>query len=203
MGEPRLTPHSSRLTPFLKVTGILLAAGSGSRFGGGKLAHPLADGTPIGVASLRNLRQALADVVVVVRAGDERTRQVFADEGIAVQECTDAHLGMSRTLACGLRASLDAQGWLFALGDMPFLKPETIRAVAGAIGEGIAMPQYAGRRGNPVGFARRYREELLALEGDEGARSLLARHPEDVRVVACDDPGILRDIDRPEDLKGN
>jgi molybdenum cofactor cytidylyltransferase len=198
---PRLTPPSSRLTPFLKVTGILLAAGSGSRFGGGKLAHPLADGTPIGVASLRHLRQALSDVIVVVRAGDEKTRRVFAGEGATMRECVDAHLGMARTLACGLRAAPDAPGWLFALGDMPFLKPATIRAVADAIGNGIAMPEYAGQRGNPVGFAARYREELLSLEGDEGARSLLRRHPEDVRVVACDDPGILRDIDRREDLE--
>lgn len=140
-------------------------------------------------------------MVVVVRAGDEKTRKVFAGEGVAVQECADAHLGMSRTLACGLRTALDAQGWLFALGDMPFLAPATIRAVADAIGDGIAIPEYGGRRGNPVGFAARYREELLGLEGDEGARSLLRRHPEDVRVVACDDPGILRDIDRREDLE--
>ncbi|HEX4984878.1 MAG TPA: nucleotidyltransferase family protein [Burkholderiales bacterium] len=186
----------------MEITGILLAAGSASRFGGGKLAHPLPDGTPIGLASLRNLRAALPDVLVVIREGDARLREMFEDEGARVQECADARLGISRSLACAVRAAPAGRGWLFALGDMPYLKPQTLRAVAGSIGDGIAIPEYAGQRGNPVGFASRYVDELLALRGDEGARSLLRRHPDDVTVVPCDDPGILRDIDRREDLDG-
>lgn len=152
------------------------------------------------MASLRNLREALASVVVVVRGGDAVLRKMFEDEGVPVHECGNAHLGMSRSLACGVNAAPDASAWLFALGDMPYLKPQTLRSVAQSIGNGIAVPAYAGQRGNPVGFANRYREELLGLGGDEGARALLGRHPRDVTVVACDDPGILRDIDRREDL---
>lgn len=136
----------------------------------------------------------------MVRGGDVNLKAAFEREGVAVIECADAALGMSRTLACGVLAAPDAEAWLFALGDMPYLSPRTIRGVAGSIGGGIAIPAYSGRRGNPVGFARRYREELLALKGDEGARSLLERHTADVTVVACDDPGVLRDIDRREDL---
>lgn len=188
----------------MAITGILLAAGSGSRFGGGKLLHPLADGIPLGVAALRNLKAALPDVLVVVRAGDDKLRELMQHEGIAVHVCDDAHLGMARSLVCGVRAAVDADGWVIALGDMPYLSPATISTVAGKIaqGAGIAVPEYRGERGHPVGFGRRHGEELLELHGDEGARTLLKRHAGDIEIVACGDPGILRDIDRREDIPG-
>ena len=184
------------------ITGILLAAGSGSRFGGGKLLHCLPDGTPIGIASLRNLRASLPEVLAVVRSGDDALRRLLEAEGIAVLICTDAHLGMARSLVCGIDASRNADGWVIALGDMPFLLPQTIKTIAGHIAQTgrIAIPAYRGERGHPVGFGRRYLDELLKLQGDEGARSVIARHPRDLEIVDCDDRGILRDVDTPADL---
>jgi molybdenum cofactor cytidylyltransferase len=186
----------------LSIAGILLAAGSGSRFGGGKLLHPLPDGTPIGLASLRSLKQALPRVLAVVRDGDSRLRDLLAAEGVPVIACADAHLGLSRSLVCGVRASMDASGWVFALGDMPFVAPGTTRAVATRLAAtgAIVVPRYQGRRGNPVGLGAAYREALLEVQADEGARSILRRHERDVTAVDCEDPGILRDIDRREDL---
>ncbi len=186
----------------MAITGILLAAGSGSRFGGGKLLHPLRDGTPIGVASLRSLTSALPEVLAVVRQGDEALRALLAAEGIAVVLCVDAHMGMSRSLACGVRASMDASGWVFALGDMPFVAPATTATIASKLeaAGGIVVPAIRGQRGNPVGFAARFREDLLDVRGDEGARSVVRRHPSAITVVDCDDPGILQDVDRLEDL---
>lgn len=188
----------------MRITGILLAAGSGSRFGGGKLLHPLADGTPIGVASLRKLMTALPEVIAVVRRGDEELRDLMQRENVTVQVCNDAHLGMARSLVCGIRAAAGADGWVIALGDMPYLSAATISAVADAIakGAGIAIPEYREQRGNPVGFSARHGKELLELQGDEGARALVKRHAMEVKVVACDDPGILRDVDRKEDIPG-
>ena len=73
-----------------------------------------------------------------------------------------------------LRAAPDADGWLIALADMPFVRPETIRAVLAALAKGaaIAAPSYRGERGHPVGFARAFYEELSTLKGDAGAREL-------------------------------
>ncbi len=185
----------------MPTVGILLAAGSGSRFGGGKLLHRLPDGTPIGVASLRNLRKALPDVVTVVRAGDDELSELLESEGIAVTPCEDAHLGMARSLACAIRASMNAGAWVIALGDMPFVAPATISAVARQVAHSgrIVVPAYRGERGHPVGFGSRYRGELLGLEGDEGARSVVKRHARDVEIIDCEDRGILRDIDTPDD----
>ena len=61
-------------------------------------------------------------------------------------------------------------------------------------------PALNGERGHPVGFGAAVRDELLALDGDTGARALLERHAEDVRVVDCSDPGVIYDIDRKSDL---
>lgn len=186
----------------MKIVGILLAAGSGSRFGGGKLVHPLPDGTPIGVASLRNLRHALGQTLAVVRNGDDALRRLLETEGIAVRICHDAQSGMARSLVCGIDASRDADGWVIALGDMPFVLPQTINAIVERIVQSgrIAIPAYRGQRGHPVAFGRRYLDELLNLQGDEGARSVIRRHPHDLDIIDCDDRGILRDIDTTADL---
>lgn len=185
------------------IRAILLAAGSGSRFGGDKLLATLADGTPIGLAAWRNLKSAIDSAVAVVRTGDLRLRDLLVADGAAVVECADAHLGMSRSLIAGLRATLDSDGWVIALGDMPYVKPATIRKVAAAIDQGaaIAQPVYQHTRGHPVGFAGHMRAELLGIQGDEGAREVLRRHAGECRLIQCDDdPGILRDIDTPADV---
>jgi molybdenum cofactor cytidylyltransferase len=183
--------------------GILLAAGSGSRFGGDKLLATLPDGAAIGVSAYRRLRGALPEVHVVVRSEDRALQELFAREGATVIECADAALGMARSLIAGIDSAPQAAGWLIALADMPFVQVATIAAVARALSEGalIALPIYRGRRGHPVGFSRRLRAQLLQLSGDEGARAIVQRHATQVQEVECDDPGIVRDIDTRADLQ--
>lgn len=187
----------------MRIVGIVLAAGSGSRFGGAKLLAALPDGNPIGLVSFRNLRSAIDDVRVVIRTGDVALRSLFEGDSATVVECADADLGMSRSLVAGVRSAIAAGGWVIGLADMPFVAPATICAVAGALRAGalIAIPSYRGMRGHPVGFSSRLKDELLAVSGDEGARAVVRRNDRDVRVIECDDPGILRDIDTREDLQ--
>jgi len=188
----------------MNIAGILLAAGSGSRFGGGKLLHPLPDGVAIGVASARNLLRALPRVVAVVRPDDAGLGDLLRAEGAEVVVCADAHLGMGASLACGVRAAADADGWVIALADMPYIAPGTIAAVAQRVerGAAIAAPVYRGERGHPVAFGARLRSALLESSGDEGARALLVRHRREIERVECDDAGVLRDIDTRADLDG-
>jgi molybdenum cofactor cytidylyltransferase len=183
--------------------GILLAAGRGRRFGSHKLLHPLPDGTPLGLASARAMRTALDRVVAVVRPRDEALAAVLREVGCEILPCARADEGMGTSLACGVAATPEAAGWLIALADMPFIRAETIAAVAAALraGASIAAPVLAdGRRGHPVGFAAEWLDELRALDGDAGARRLLQEHGARVRWLRTDDPGCTVDIDLPGDV---
>jgi molybdenum cofactor cytidylyltransferase len=187
----------------LRICGILLAAGAGSRFGGGKLLHALADGTPLGVAAARNLLAALPEVVAVVRPGDDQLAAMLKDAGCAVSVCAEAVDGMGYSLAHAVAACRDADGWVIALADMPAIRPATIAAVAARLegGAALAAPVYEGRRGHPVGIGSAFREALLHLAGDTGARDILAAHKSEIELVDCGDAGVLLDIDRREDLQ--
>jgi molybdenum cofactor cytidylyltransferase len=182
--------------------GLLLAAGSSSRFGAPKLLYPLEDGLPLAVQAARVLVRALPRAIAVVRPDDEPLAQRLAAEGLRIVLNPRPEEGMGTSLACGVRATADAAGWVIALADMPYIRTETIVEVARGIASptAIVVPVHDGRRGHPVGFGRAYYEELSALTGDAGGRQILARHRERVVLVPVDDPGILRDIDRVSDL---
>jgi molybdenum cofactor cytidylyltransferase len=186
-----------------RIAGILLAAGAGSRFGGGKLTHAIGS-VAIGVRAARNLLAAGLPVTAVVRPGSDELTQLLQGEGVTVTVCANAADGMGVSLAHAIANTPAANGWVVALADMPHIKPESVRAVADAVRAGalIAAPQFQGERGHPVGFAARLRDELLACRGDEGARAVLQKHPADVRLIACGDPGVVYDIDCRADLGG-
>jgi molybdenum cofactor cytidylyltransferase len=109
---------------------------------------------------------------------------------------------MGASLATAVAASGGVAGWVVALADMPFIRPETIGKVAAALAGGAAIvaPVYRGERGHPVGMSSRFRAQLEALSGDEGARALLKQHLALVKFIEVDDPGVCRDIDTPDDL---
>ena len=186
----------------MKFIGLLLAAGSATRFGSDKLQHALPHGVAIAVQAARHLRAEIARVIAVVRPGADATARALTAEGCEVVVCEKATEGMGASLACAARAAGAADGYLVALGDMPFVRPSTIAAVREALAAGalLAAPYWRARRGHPVGFAGSLRAELEALTGDEGAKRVLAAHEARLVKVPVGDPGALRDIDRPSDL---
>lgn len=187
----------------MRIVGVLLAAGQGTRFGGDKLLATLADGTPVGVMSARNLAAALSEVIAVVRPEDSRLAQLLAGAGIAVESCPTAWRGMGSSLAHAVRARADADGWIVALADMPKVRPDTIRAVADAIeaGASLAAPVHRGERGHPVGFSAAYGPRLAALSGDAGAREILRADRDRMALLECADAGVIADIDTVLDLE--
>ncbi len=178
--------------------GILLAAGRSRRFGGDKLLHPLPDGTPMVLASANALRAVLPRVIAVVRADHPELAALLAAHRIETVVAAQADAGMGASLAAGVAATAQAPGWLIALGDMPFIQPHTVARVVNELQRGapLAAPSYQGRRGHPVGFSAKYREPLLELGGDEGARALLQQNADDLVLIECGDKGVLRDIDQ-------
>jgi molybdenum cofactor cytidylyltransferase len=144
------------------------------------------------------------NVVAVVRPDDGGVADALRALGCDVTVCPDADSGMAASLVHALRHSLPADGWLIALGDMPFVQASTLIALRDALtgGAGIAVPTCEGRRGNPVGFSASYLQDLLALKGDQGARAIIATGV--VTELAVQDPGIFSDIDtRPDLLKAS
>ena len=164
---------------------LVLASGRGERF--------IASG-----GSGSKLRAPLGGKPVL-----ERTMDAVRASGLAWHLEDAGHEGMGDSIAAAVRATQDAPGWLVLPGDLPLMRPETLRAVAKALGEhAIVLPHYRGQRGHPVGFAASCRDALLLLHGPQGA-ALVVRAQTAVQPVAqlhLDDPGIVTDIDTLHDL---
>lgn len=184
-----------------QITGILLAAGSSSRFGPDKLLHPLADGSTIAVVAARRLLAAIPHSIAIVRPGAEKLAVLLQEEGMATVVNPQPETGMAGSIVCGIQATRHACAWVIALADMPFIQSATIAQVVQHLRRGAlaSAPVYKGRRGHPVGFGAVLAEDLLALRGDNGAAPVLQRVSRPT-LFETPDAMVLRDIDRIQDL---
>jgi molybdenum cofactor cytidylyltransferase len=194
--------------PLPDIAAIVLAAGQGQRFGGNKL---LADvqGQALVVHSLLPWLQIFDRVTVVVRPGGlplieaVQSATVLDARRVDWAMVAEDATGMGDSLAAGVRLCQNAEGWLIGLADMPALSAASIAAVHQALIDGrpLAAPTFNGQRGHPVGFSRSYRDALMALQGDQGAKSLLQSDADRLCLIPVADRGVVLDIDIPEDLK--
>ena len=187
----------------MNVVAILLAAGSATRFGSDKLLHALPHEVPIAVQAARHLKVVFGpDMLAVVRPGADALSDRLREENVRVIVCDNAAEGMGASLACAARAAPHADAFVVALGDMPFIRPSTIAAVRDALAAGapLAAPYFRARRGHPVGISAKFRSELEALRGDAGAKNIVSANEANLVKVPVGDPGVLRDIDTPQDL---
>jgi len=186
--------------------GLLLAAGSGSRFGGDKLRYPLAPGLPMAAAAARTLRSVLPRVLVVVRPDQEGLCRALRDVGAEPVVYDEAERGMGASLAFGVSRLPDpGGGCLVSLADKPFIRRESVAAVRDTFAQRedvIVVPTYGGRHGHPVAFGRNHLSALARLDGDAGGRQLIRERGDAVERLPVDDAGVVRDVDRPEDLAG-
>jgi molybdenum cofactor cytidylyltransferase len=183
----------------MTLCGVLLAAGASRRFGGPKLLARLPGGEAVAERAARSLRDGVTRALAVVRPGDVELERMMSGLGLQVVACPRSQRGLGASLACGVAASADADGWIVALADMPGVAPATVSGLAAALADGAAVvaPCYNGRRGHPVGFGRVHRDALLALDGDRGGRDIVAAAGGSLRLLPVDDRGVLWDIDLP------
>ena len=186
------------------IDAIVLAAGLGSRMGRIKPLVPV-HGTPSLTLVLDRLAEAgLKNAIVVLGHGADEIRQAMDLSAVRTVVNENPQRGMASSLAVGLRAVSDrAAGALVLHADMPFVHAATLRAVAATAAGGarMAAPCLRGKRGFPVYFARTCFAGLIdSLHGEIGGREYIAAHKDDLVVVEVEDEGILRDIDRPEDI---
>jgi molybdenum cofactor cytidylyltransferase len=187
------------------IAAIVLAAGTSARMGKPKQTLALS-GKPMLERVLDVYRRAEVDVVFVVigaRAAQVRREVQFKKERVVLNPLY--RNGMSGSLRLGLRAAEEeADAVIVALGDQPFLSPDTINRIIEVYSRTkapVVVPVYHGVRGNPVLFDRSLFPEIKRIRGDRGAKSVVARHGDSVQEVAVEDRGVIVDIDTPSDYQ--
>lgn len=185
-----------------RAYGILLAAGAGRRFGGRKMVSDW-NGELLVNASVRNALATPIDGLVVVAGADrDEIRQalsIIEDPRLRLVFNSDWASGIASSLAAGIRALPDdADCALVFLGDMPGVPPSLGSRLVEAIAEGApaALVEVDGAPGHPVAASSVLFERMCALDGDRGARRLLAAEAGCV-TLATDDPGAVFDVDLP------
>ncbi|MEM8493611.1 MAG: nucleotidyltransferase family protein [Pseudomonadota bacterium] len=180
---------------------LVLAAGQSVRFGSDKRLALMTDGRQLIEATLTAVRESGLPAYVCVGEEDQHLGEQLRSSGQSVYRCKRSREGMGSTLAEGISMLPEWEGVLIALADMPWIQATTYQLVAERInGSAICAPSYQGQRGHPVGFGKNHWPALAALSGPTGAAGLIKSQGQWVELIATDDPGIVRDVDRPADL---
>lgn len=188
-----------------RVSGVILAAGRSSRLGRPKQLLDLA-GEPLLRHTVRNaLGSRLDEVVVVLGAKAAEIDGAVGYLGQRTVVNPSYELGQSTSMRLGLESISDgADAILFLLGDQPGVRPSLIDALIARFDDSrspIVQARYQGRPGNPVLIARSLAPELASVEGDEGARSIVARHRSDISFVDLPNVSVPLDVDTDEDYE--
>jgi molybdenum cofactor cytidylyltransferase len=202
--QPRTEPviESNR-----NVAVIVLAAGRSTRMGGpNKLLAELEGKKLVRIATEQALASKASDVIVVTGHQADLVEQALAGLDVKFVRNQEFAAGLASSVKAGIAAvAADADGAVICLGDMPLIDAGLIDRLiddfAADRGHLIVVPVAGGRRGNPVLWSRRFFQELMTLDGDVGARHLIARHSEAVAEVAVEGEAAFLDIDTPQALE--
>ncbi|MDG2176111.1 MAG: nucleotidyltransferase family protein [Gammaproteobacteria bacterium] len=180
---------------------IILAAGSSQRYGSDKRTATLSNGTALLSATLANVPDSFTRRVLVLKKEDEDLGKLYADNW-QICHAANPETGMASSLVSGITMAGNWPAALIGLGDMPYISTETYLALQQALKKhDIVIPVFKDQRGNPAGFRQRYFDEIMQLQGDQGARSLLEKYKKECFEVEVQDSGIIQDIDTPEMLR--
>ncbi len=186
-----LTTHHSPLTTHQTMSQlpvvIVLAAGRGERFAAsGGAVHKL--------QAMLAGRRVIDHVLHAVTASGLPHYVVEADA---------SRPGMGDSIAAGVKATPDANGWMILPADLPLIRSDTLLAIAHAPPSAVTLPMFEGQRGHPVRFAASLGSELLNLKGNMGGAQVIRLHTamNSVAYVEVDDCGVVTDVDTLEDLQ--
>jgi len=191
----------------LRAIAVVTAAGSAERFGGRKLLADI-DGEPLLDRTISSLLDGgVSEVIVVVgtdsRQALERDVNAMNDARVRPVENHDPSRGMFSSIQEGVRTA-SGDVLLVHPGDMPFVKPQTVARIIAAWARtgGIVSPRHHGKRGHPVALPLGLRDEILATSPASNLHEVIKKHLAERTDLEVDDPGVNRDVDRPEDLAG-
>jgi molybdenum cofactor cytidylyltransferase len=190
------------------ITAIVLAAGRSTRMGGSNKLIAEIGGKPlVRIAVEQALASRAKPVIVVTGHQRERIEAVLAGLPVRLVHNPDFAQGLGTSVRAGIAAvPAGADGAVVCLGDMPQVDAALINRLIAAFapeqGALAVVPTIEGKRGNPVLWSRRFFPDLMGLEGDVGARNLIARYGEAVTEVPVTGKAALTDVDTPEAFEG-
>jgi molybdenum cofactor cytidylyltransferase len=202
--QPRAKPEIEGNS---NIVAIVLAAGRSTRMGGpNKLLAELDGKKLVRIATEQALASKASEVIVVTGHQTELVEQALQGLKVRFVKNPDFAGGIASSVKAGIAAVPEtSDGAVVCLGDMPLIDAGLIdRLIDGFApdrGNLIVVPVSEGRRGNPVLWSRRFFKELMTLDGDVGARHLIAKHTEAVAEVPVDGESAFLDIDTPQALE--
>jgi len=179
------------------IYGIILAAGEGRRANGNKLSKAIGPMPMLEWVIRAAVQSDLKQVVVVTGQEKSFAEDLAQKYGLLTVHNKDYRTGMTSSLQCGVRSLPDnIDGFAVLLGDMPFITSNTINTILRSFDpQGIVIPAYKGKKGHPPLYAIKFKQNILNISGDIGAREVMIKNERHVSVVSIDDEGILKDID--------
>jgi len=182
----------------VNIYAVILAGGEGKRAGGNKLSKMLGE-KPILQWVIESAKAAKFKGIILVSGKEKNFCREMAEKFDVTHIFNERwQLGMSSTLLKGIEnLPKDADGFAVMLGDMPFIKAETINKLICEFCkfQEIVVPVYKERRGHPPIFSTKYIDEIKSVIGDKGAREIIKNHQDRVKLVEVDDEGVIIDID--------
>ena len=203
--QPRAEPPA---VVHRRIAAVVLAAGRSTRMGGpNKLLAEIARRPLVRIAAEAALASRAKPVIVVAGHQRDQVEKVLAGLPVRLVHNPDYAQGLGTSLKTGIAAvPSDADAAIVLLGDMPQVDARLIDRLIAAFdpdhGALVVVPTFEGKRGNPVLWSRRFFPDLMAIEGDVGARHVIGRYGEAVVEVPVDGKAALVDVDTPEALIG-
>jgi CTP:molybdopterin cytidylyltransferase MocA len=196
--EDRLS--SPRVDPSHTIAAIVLAAGMSRRMGRHKPLLPIGDRTMIAHVVDGFLSADVASIHVVTGFDAANVMAALGTRDAIQVHNPNYFDGMLSSVKCGVRAVRNVRAFFISLGDQPFILPSTLRDMeTNASRAPIVRPSCRGRHGHPLLIGSHLADEILALGSHETLNDFMKRHADQIHEIDIDDPGVVEDIDTPED----
>ncbi|MCI1579087.1 MAG: nucleotidyltransferase family protein [Clostridium beijerinckii] len=186
----------------MKINLILLAAGNSSRFQGNKLLA-IVSNKPMYMNVVEKVLGINFNKIILVTQYEEIVQDLLKQK-IEVVMNKNSELGISHSIRLGIEEDMEADAYMFMVCDQPFISLRSIEILINRFiksNKGMACLEYEDNLGNPTIFSKKYKNELLSLNGDVGGKSIMKKHLDDLERVRIMNEIELKDIDTREELK--